>query len=57
MGCGCRKNKTVQPVQQTQVQVQESTTNQPNQSGSIQLTEQQQQQVDVIIDKLRKLNS
>jgi hypothetical protein len=57
MGCGCRKNKTVQPVQQTQVQVQvqESTTNQPNQSG-VQLTEQQQQQVDVIMDKLKKLN-
>ena len=58
MGCGCKKNKTVQPVQQpqVQVQVQETNINQPNQSG-VQLTEEQQQQVDVIIDKLRQLNS
>ena len=57
MGCGCRKNKTVQPVQQpqTQVQVQESTNNQPNQSG-VQLTEEQQKQVDTIVEKLKQLN-
>jgi hypothetical protein len=57
MGCGCKKNKTTQPVQQPQiqVQVQETTVNQPNQSG-VQLTEQQQQQVDIIMEKLKKIN-
>jgi hypothetical protein len=57
MGCGCKKNRPVQqPQPQVQVQVQESTTNQPNQSG-VQLTEEQQKQVDVIMDKLKQLNS
>lgn len=59
MGCGCRKNKTVQQPQvqqpQVQVQVQESTTNQPNQSG-VQLTEEQQKQVDLIMEKLKRVN-
>ena len=57
MGCGCKKNRTTQIVQQpqVQVQVQESTTNQPNQSG-VQLTEEQQKQVDLIMDKLKQLN-
>lgn len=56
MGCGCKKNKNTQVVDQpTEIKVsldQAQITNQPPT-----LTEQQQQTVDSIIAKLNQLNS
>lgn len=53
MGCGCKKNKNTQVVEQpaeVQVTVDETT------QQAITLTEEQQKTVDAIVAKLNQLN-
>jgi hypothetical protein len=54
MGCGCKKNKNTEVIEQpseVKVTVDETT------QQTITLTEQQQQTVDAIVAKLNQLNS
>jgi hypothetical protein len=54
MGCGCKKNKNTEVVNQPaeiKVTVEETT------QQTITLTEQQQQTVDAIVAKLNQLNN
>jgi Spy/CpxP family protein refolding chaperone len=54
MGCGCKKKNEAQPVQQpTNVTIKL----QENQAPDVNLTPEQQQQVDAIVDKLKQINS
>lgn len=55
MGCGCKKNKNVQPVTQpTEITVSVDQVQNTNQTPT--LTEEQQKTVDAIVAKLNQLN-
>ena len=57
MACGCKKKNQAQPVQQptnVTIKLQEGQT---NQAPDVNLTPEQQQQVDAIVDKLKQINS
>jgi len=56
MGCGCKKNK-VQEVVVTPVQVSVTESKPQSDQSSINLTAEQKQQVNVIIEKINNLNS
>jgi hypothetical protein len=57
MGCGCKKKvQQVPPVQNNVVITETKETTQTTQ-GDVQLTEQQQAQVDRIIEKIKELES
>ena len=57
MGCGCKK-KNNQPTQEqpTNVTIRLNETNNPVSQPEIQLTEEQQKQVDEIVDKIKQIN-
>jgi hypothetical protein len=57
-GCGCKKKNQAQPVQQpTNVTINVNEAQFTNQQNDVNLTEEQQKQVDAIVDKLKQINS